>query len=65
MVSDFTFTDGDNGVACGALGTMGVVMQTTDGGQSWNNLLTAAAPFFANSSIEKVQVVTNKYFRQQ
>ncbi len=56
-IESIKFLDMNTGFASGELNAYGVVMKTTDGGQTWSNLLTAMTPFFFSSSMFKLDVI--------
>ena len=57
-IQDLHFDDMNNGIASGNDGsTLAVLMKTTDGGQTWNTLLTAHDPNIFVSSFFKIDVV--------
>jgi len=55
---DLFFEDMNSGLACGYNG-IAVVMQTSDGGQNWNTLLSAADSNLFVSSFAKLDVVNS------
>ena len=57
-IKDINFLDANNGYACGEFVPNAVVMKTNDGGQTWSNVLSATFQFFANSSMQKLDVIT-------
>ena len=62
-IQDIHFDDMNNGIATGNDGSItAVVMNTTDGGQTWNTLLTAHDPNLFVSSFTKIDVVSPSVF---
>lgn len=59
-ISDMTFSNMNNGFACGSDGTqLGLMMKTTDGGQSWTNCLSATDPNLFVGSFLKQDVLAS------
>jgi photosystem II stability/assembly factor-like uncharacterized protein len=56
---DLFFSDMNNGFVCGDNGGTAVVMQTSDGGQNWNTLLSDSDPNLFVSSFAKLHVVNS------
>ena len=57
-VRDIGFADMNVGYAAGTNSPDATVMNTIDGGQTWNNVLTATIPFFpTSSSMQKIDVI--------
>jgi photosystem II stability/assembly factor-like uncharacterized protein len=53
-VEDIRFSDGNTGYACGILNTDAVVIKTTDGGQTWNNVLMPLQSVTFGSAMKKI-----------
>jgi photosystem II stability/assembly factor-like uncharacterized protein len=63
VIQDLHFDNLSDGIAAGNDGSsLAVVMKTTDGGQSWNNLLSAQNPNLFVNSFGKLDVVSPTVF---
>lgn len=58
-IASIHFTDMNTGFACGTENNAGVVNKTTDGGLTWNNMLSVSNPFMFVSSMQKVEVINS------
>jgi photosystem II stability/assembly factor-like uncharacterized protein len=57
-IKDIGFATMSIGYACGKINQLATVRKSIDGGQSWTTVLATTLPVFSNSSMQKIDVVS-------
>ncbi|MEP7265930.1 MAG: YCF48-related protein [Bacteroidota bacterium] len=58
-IGDISFLDMNSGYLSGSLNSEGVIFKTSDGGQTWSNLLTLINPFSGTLTMENLDVISD------